>query len=802
MKAALAGLPRPSQPNRPYLPELERAGIDAAIQNRMSRRIRIPDEIADWSLTSREDEIVLADRNQLRWTTLDFKTTSATLSLDAAISRLVSSKDHSLIVARTKDDRAILISDRDRNILSIIPGVTSGLPLWISPSGKRIALVGKDRVALYDRSGSMTAAIPLEPEDRSRISFLQSTIRGLEPRLISPPTVRFSDDGDLVFIQQATRIVAHSADGARILSVPIRSGALKPHFVLGPGNSLICFLPPDYLLEPGAGKTAIIEQWDLQTKSSVRKISIEITPEFGLFTQDQKTLFVVGRGGGASIDWASGKILEQQKSSPDAIQPGYEGALAKGENGPALVYWSSLDRTINVLDRASFSREFKLAPPAAGAMQVELRKDGRTLVATSRRELVEWRLNARTDVEQIPFAQSRKGEMASVTAWTPALDHFASATLDGEIGVTRLTDRKILQDRKGPRSLIDVLGISPSGRVVGAARKDAITIWRDGDTEAIRLRAPGADSTKHLYFADDHSLIVHADAKVFLYDIRTGGADPVVLTDACVESAVHHATGRLACMREDTQLEIFDLKTRRTTTKVKLLDRDRLYHVPFVQFARNSPRLLLATRDGDVVVVDSSNGEVLARQTLRWSRSPDMAFTLLQGSRFAKTSPEDIRALRDTLQREGTVEVREETVATSISDDGRAIALGLRGHGLRIFRPDAGDLKKVDLSVRGLPKTLSFSPNSERLAVATGLEQLVVVDLTTGPSEVALVNTKDRARDVIWPPQGRLLANTGSGGLKLLPIFATTRDFVSLLLERAGDPPNRYERDRLFLDAK
>lgn len=303
---------------------------------------------------------------------------------------------------------------------------------------------------------------------------------------------------------------------------------------------------------------------------------------------------------------------------------------------------------------------------------------------------------------------------------------------------------------------------SPSGDVLATSSKDkTIRLWdmkgiskvsQDPgaplESGAIRSLTGLEEPVHQLLFSGEDLLVFGSfDSTVRVWDTRTGERRGVIARDVEARSLSLSPDGQtVALAGSDWTLRLVDVRSG--ASRILGRGEDRILRTAF------SP-------DGQSVATEHVNGRV------QW-------WTLADGS--SKVLAERFTGLPQRFYAANGVQV---------SPDGRTLASGQDGLGLRVWDPENGTGRRL-LGHEGRITVIAFSPDSQLLASGSYDHTVRIWDLARGEGR-ALYGFDDVVSSVAFSRDGRILAATSSDGTARL--FQVTTDSSQVLT----DPPALLE---------
>jgi WD40 repeat protein len=409
--------------------------------------------------------------------------------------------------------------------------------------------------------------------------------------------------------------------------------------------------------------------------------------------------------------------------------------------------------------------------------------EGRVLATASPTETALWSTTDGSRLET--FARVAD---ARAIALDPATFRIAVAGVRGVRFIDRRDGKVTLAE--GPSEAPTALAFSPDGgRLAGMLDDGSLLIW-DVDGRLLERFPVGRHcwKTSLAWRADGERLLTaaHTHSTARLWSVNEGRAGEVLRGHTSYVYPVASAPDgrRLASGSWDGTLRIWNAVTGECLATLA----SRAGRVHALAIAPDGKRVVAATGSGALVAWDMRTGVELARTDrgkttweccVKWS--PD-------GRALAAAEPDRVQLLEPA-----TLEPREELEAPPSAIT--TLAFDPRGAFLAAGTVD-GELALWDLGTRAIvarkkglpmPRSLAFSPDGTRLALACDGARLALLDARTLDDRLELVGHAREVFSAVFSPDGARLFSGGRDGLlrvwdtssgDLLGEFGGHRDYI------------------------
>jgi WD40 repeat protein/transcriptional regulator with XRE-family HTH domain len=372
-------------------------------------------------------------------------------------------------------------------------------------------------------------------------------------------------------------------------------------------------------------------------------------------------------------------------------------------------------------------------------------------------------------------------DVVMALAFSPDGRALASGGTDGKVRIWNVTDGALLQtlnDHVGP---VFCVAWSPDGKILASAGHDGqIRLWEKVHDNAELLKpTPRKRLEAHtgpvrgLAYSPDGRTLASAswDRTVKLWDVPSRKQKESIPLQAHIEGLAWSPDGRyLASGELDRAFWVWDVEQHKQRTTFY----GAMAPVRALAFSPDSSTLDTAGENGSMQVWDMSTGQCIrnwqgfARTVHEIAWSPD-------GAHIASGGNDLLVTIWDVAKRAPLYLLRGHKAiiwGVSWSPDGRWLASCGEGSTIRIWDAVKGASERV-LTHPGLMDAhhfaLAWSPDSERLAVATHRYGPLVYDMRTQTfHRVGHADAPPRTRRVQWSPDGTYLASAREAGLILI----------------------------------
>lgn len=407
--------------------------------------------------------------------------------------------------------------------------------------------------------------------------------------------------------------------------------------------------------------------------------------------------------------------------------------------------------------------------------------------------------------------QSPPVNVIMALAFSPDGRALVSGGTDGQIRIWDVSTGALLQTLDEHTGPVFCVAWSPNGKILAGAGHDArVRLWKTTREDTVLLKpTPRKTLDGHsapvrgLAFSSDGRILASAswDKTVKLWDAQRGTQKENIPLQAHIEGLEWSSDGRyLASGELDRAFWVWDTEQRKARTTFY----GTMAPVRALVFSPDNSMLDTATEDGSLQVWDLNSGQCI-RKWKSFARTVNEIAWSSDGARIASGGNDALVTIWDVARRVPVHLLRGHKAiiwGLSWSPDGKWLASCGEGNTIRIWDAEKGVSERVLSHPELLDAylfALAWSPDSERLAVATHRYGALMYDMRTQTlHRVGQSDVPPRSRRVQWSPDGKYLACAREAGVILIwdmndnSLCATLEGHCGMVVALAWSPDGKH----------